>query len=284
MRTLTISLTITLLFLIQLLLIGCTPIQAPPPTAADTSGPAAPPAAGATMTNPKDGADYVYVPAGTFVMGSAAEDAVAYDDEKPQTEVTTDGFWIMRNEVTNAQYMRCVEDKACTELHTIQSQDPLFADYPVTSMTWQQASDYATWAGGRLPTEAEWEKACRGADGRLYPWGNQEPTPELAKDLANMMPDSNLEIKPVGSFPQGASPYGALDMAGNVWEWTSTAYQPYPYDSTDGREGATDAKQFTLRGGGVDDVADRVRCAARSSTEPATAAWIIGFRVVSSGS
>jgi formylglycine-generating enzyme required for sulfatase activity len=201
---------------------------------------------------PPDTPVYVYVPAGEFVMGSELDAS-----ESPTHTVTLDGYWIQRTEVTNAQYRRCVEAKGCEppDDGNVRYRDPQFAKQPVAGVTWYQAGDYAAWTGGRLPTEAEWEKACRGSDGRTYPWGNQGPT----GDLLNFSGTGLGTWSAVGSYPDGASPYGALDMAGNVWEWTSSLwgkdYQTpdfgYPYDPKDGREdpNAPDTVLRVLRGG-----------------------------------
>ena len=200
------------------------------------------PVAGAIRWNPTDGAAYVYVPAGPFSMGSAVEDAAAGNNEKPQATVTTDDYWIMRTEATNAQYNKCVEAGGCRKPPNDRWNDPVYADQPVTDVTWQQAREYAGWVGGRLPTEVEWEKACRGADGRIYPWGGSVPTANLA-NFDNNVGDTTV----VGRYsPQGDSPYGLVDMAGNVWEWTSSRYALYPYNPADGRE--DDSSDSSARG------------------------------------
>jgi len=213
---------------------------------------------------------YVYVPAGEFVMGAGTEDERIASQfnwnvsgEQPQHSVTLDGYWIMRTEVTNAQYGRCVDAGACEPPAdgNRRYSDAQFADQPITGVTWSQAQAYATWVGGRLPTEAQWEKACRGTDGRTYPWGNQNPTP----DLLNYSETGLGTSKGVGSYPRGASPYGALDMAGNVWEWTSSAYADYPYNPKDGREDPESSKGRVLRGGSFSGNAYSVRCAVRNS-------------------
>ena len=214
-------------------------------------------------------------------MGSGAGDSLASDDEKPQTTVNTDEFWIMRTEVTNAQYGRCVEAKACTAPEPKNSswRDPAYAEHPVTDVSWHQANAYAKWVKGRLPTEAEWEKACRGTDGRIYPWGYPTPT----ADLANFNRNVN-ETTPVGRYsPQGDSPYGLADMVGNVWEWTSSQYQPYPYNDADGRENLEGNASRMFRGGSWVNPAYNVRCADRGIFNPDDGGGNVGIRVVSTG-
>jgi formylglycine-generating enzyme required for sulfatase activity len=208
---------------------------------------------------PPDTPVYVYVPAGPFFMGNGANSA--FTDTVP-------AYWIQRTEVTNAQYGRCVEARESGESDgceppadgNIRYRNAQFAKQPVTGVTWYQARDYAAWAGGRLSTEAEWEKACRGSDGRTYPWGSQDPT----SDLLNYYETGLGTWSAVGSHPDGASPYGALDMAGNVWEWTSSRYAPYPYDPEDGREGP-EADTRVLRGGSFGGDAYFVRRAVRDN-------------------
>jgi formylglycine-generating enzyme required for sulfatase activity len=181
----------------------------------------------------------------------------------------------MRTEVTNAQYAKCVLADACSEPNNARWNDPAYAEHPVTVVTWFQANDYAKWVGGRLPTEAEWEKACGGTDGRIYPWGKETPTADLANFNQNVG-----DTKPVGSYPQGASPYGVLDMAGNVLEWTSSLFEPYPYDAADGRENSEAGGTRTLRGGSWDYGVSGVRCAYRNDDYPYYRSTYSGFRVV----
>jgi serine/threonine-protein kinase len=213
---------------------------------------------GSTRVSEIDGMEQVFVPAGDFLMGTndieakrSEEGGRAYP-EVPQHTVYLDSYWIDKYEVTNSQYALCLAAGVCTEPHRINSFsytdyfiDPTYANYPVVWLSWFQARDYCTWAGRRLPTEAEWEKAARGTDGRKYPWGNEELTGERAnfcdvnctRTIANpLWDDGYADTAPVGNYPAGISPYGALDMSGNVWEWTSTLPFPYPYDATDGRE------------------------------------------------
>ncbi len=165
--------------------------------------------------------DRVVVPAGPFVMGT---DTLGEPDERPQHTVTLPAFRIDRVEVSREQYARCVRAGRCGEAWA----RPGWTDrrQPVTSVNWLMAEAYCRWAHGRLPTEPEWEKAARGTDGRSYPWGNDPPTRARAVFGQRM----NLgQPEAVGTHPDGASPYGALDLAGNVWEWTATVYDPYAY-------------------------------------------------------
>jgi formylglycine-generating enzyme required for sulfatase activity len=237
--------------------------------------------AGATWTNPKDGAVYLWIPPGEFTMGSSDKDKLASNDEKPPHPVYVDGFWIMRTEVTNAQYKRCVEDGVCTEPNNPYWKDTQSAVHPVTDVSWHQATDYATWVEGRLPTEAEWEKACRGTDGRIYPWGNQEPLVQFL----NFGLSGKGHTMLVRSYQPGAN--GLYDMAGNVWEWTADWYDPTyytnsPLSNPKGPEEARGGR--TLRGGSwITSVVNDVRCAARLWDIPDFGDDSVGFRVVFSG-
>jgi len=166
--------------------------------------------------------DRVTVPAGEFVMGS---DTLGERDEHPEHRVNLPAFAIDRTEVTRGQYNRCVRAHVCEETWIPR---PTFHDpnQPVVAVSWFAARAFCQWAGGRLPTEEEWEKAARGTDGRIYPWGNDAPTPERAVFHQRM----NIgHPEPVGTHPAGDSPYGLHDMAGNVWEWTASVYDPFAY-------------------------------------------------------
>lgn len=185
----------------------------------------------ATRTSEKDGAEMVYVPEGVFLLGSEDGATNADGDEMPQITVSLAGFWIDKTEVTNKQYLQCVREGACNTNGQLILENPQYEMHPVMSVTIEEAQAYCAWAGRRLPTEFEWEKAARGTDGRIYPWGDEDPT--ASNNLANTYANETVEGKQadpfglyeVGSFPDGASPYGVLDMAGNVWEWTSSRYQ-----------------------------------------------------------
>jgi formylglycine-generating enzyme required for sulfatase activity len=240
--------------------------------------PVSPPAeasVGDTWTRPEDGMVMVYVPAGEFLMGSSDADVQADDDEKPQHTVYLDAYWIDQTEVTNAQYRKCVEAGTCRKPGCWDNENYNVPDQPVVCVSWDDAQAYAAWAGGRLPTEAEWEKAARGTDGRIYPWGNSAPGCNRANYAGCVGRPAT-----VGSYLTGASPYGALDTAGNVWEWTSSLYWPYPYRSDDGRE-APEAEGWRVLRGGAFFFGDLiVRCAYRGRSDPSSRIWYYGFRVV----
>ncbi len=242
----------------------------------------------ATRVSETDGMLQVFVPPGGFLMGSADSDPLAGGDEKPQTTVYLQAFWVDQTEVTNAMYAKCVQAGACQTpaagKSTTQNSrygNSQFDNYPVTNVSWDSASNYCNWAVRRLPTEAEWEKAARGTDGRIYPWGDQAPDASLLNyDIGN--------TTEVGHYPIGASPYGALDMAGNVWEWTSSLYRPYPYLANDGREDMRSRGRRVLRSGSFGSKLDSpgdVRSAYRNGggddSLPDSQSPSLGFRCVS---
>lgn len=215
----------------------------------------------------KDGMQMVHVPAGEFIMGSLESEG--WEDERPQHTVYLDSFLIDKTEVTTAQYDRCVQAGACslpdTKGYACTYGAPNKQDHPINCVDWSQAEAYCSWVGRRLPTEAEWEKAARGTDGRIYPWGNQMPSAALA----------NFDLKaedttPVGQYPSGASPYGALDMAGNVWEWVADWYddQYYAQSTNEDPVGPSSGTYRVVRGGSWDDAAPDIRVAYRSGYEP----------------
>lgn len=176
-------------------------------------------------TSPIDGMPQVYVPAGVLRMGGLDVYSIGRD-ESPAHTVSLDAFWVDQLEVTNAMYMLCVQAGDCTSPVDWASDrrfsyfnNEEFKDYPVVHVTWGQASLYCAWVERRLPTEAEWERAARGDDFRNYPWGDEPPN-EMYANFNRLVNDTSR----VGSYAPGASPFGALDMAGNVWEWVADLY------------------------------------------------------------
>jgi formylglycine-generating enzyme required for sulfatase activity len=187
-----------------------------------------------------DDAEMVEIPAGDFLMGSDAPDADP--DEQPLSRVFVARFHIDRHEATSGRYRRCVDRGVCSPPLGPAWRDPARADHPVVIVSWSQAATYCRWAGKRLPTEAEWEKAARGTDGRRYPWGDDF-------EAGRARAAGSAGTTAVGGHPAGASPYGVMDMAGNVWEWTASLYRPYPYVAGDGREDAAARGARVNRGG-----------------------------------
>jgi formylglycine-generating enzyme required for sulfatase activity len=236
---------------------------------------------------PCDAVELVDVAAGHVVIGRdpVAQGGPALPDEAPQGEVDVPAFALTRTPVTNAQYAAFVRATGHrTPLHWAGADPPPGSDAcPVTYVDHADATAFCAWAGGRLPTEAEWEKAARGPDGRLHPWGGSDPEDDELVTLRHkavfgrgVQDGAPAEV---GSCPEGASPYGLLDMAGNVWEWVSSAYAPYPYDAGDGREEPAAPGERALRGGSYASPAGHLRCAARSRSYPTRLAPHIGFRV-----
>ena len=185
--------------------------------------------AGEERTSPSDGMLQVYIPDGTFRMGGM--DADTGPDEQPPRSVTISGFWLDKVEVTNAMYMLCVQAGACepprlftSATHETYFNNADFAEYPVIMVRWRDANAYCTWAGRRLPYEAEWEYAARGTDFRTWPWGDEKPD----TGRANYNYSTRDTIR-VGSYPAGISPFGILDMGGNVWEWVADWYDANYY-------------------------------------------------------
>lgn len=236
------------------------------------------------------GMEMVDVPAGSFLMGSDEE-----DDEKPGHQVYVDQFYIARHSVTNAQYREYVAEM----VHPVPDHwkaGPLWrigtyprgkGDHPVVYVSWRDAVGYCRWLSAvthreiRLPTEAEWEKAARGTDGRRYPWGN-----EFDESRCHSRASMILDTAPVGRYsPQGDSPYGVADMAGNVSQWTNSLYRPYPYRADDGREevGMEEAWRV-VRGGSFESLRRQLRCAFRGRVISAHRHSARGFRCAMSPS
>jgi toxoflavin biosynthesis protein ToxD len=230
----------------------------------------------------------VRVPAGEFLMGShLAVDREAAKGELPQHRVTLAEFYIGKFPVTHAQYAAFVQS-AGVEAPSDWDREGMAqgrSDHPAVRVSWRDARAFCAWLGRatgrrfRLPTEAEWEKAARGPNGRTYPWGDRWPEAELC----------NYEMlvghtTPVGAYPGNASPYGALDLAGNVGEWTSSLYRPYPYRADDGREDPTAEGVRVVRGGAYDLTRWNARCACRLRYAPDRRGRHDGFRVAVSAS
>jgi formylglycine-generating enzyme required for sulfatase activity len=241
---------------------------------------------------------FVEVPAGPFIMGSdRAVDPLAFDIERwsqaaAQATVDVPTFYVGRYEVTTAQYAAFVRESG----YRVVDQAAVSGrpNFPVVSVSWTDALAYARWLeetlgawsgtpaslarllaeGWRvtLPTEAEWEKAARGADARIYPWGN-EPRAERASYQG---PGPTR----VGAFACPECPFGLSDMSGNVWEWTRSPYQPYPYDQTDDAQGLDSDALWVMRGGSFADGPQNVRAAVRGGADPGARRPFIGFRVV----
>jgi len=219
----------------------------------------------------KDGSVMVYIPAGEFNMGSNTGDP----DERPQLRVYLDAFYIDKTEVTDAQYRKCVEAGACdTPGKTTYYDNADYAQPPVVYVSWSDADAYCRWAGKRLPTEAEWEKAARGIGTRTYPWGEG-----IDCDHAQYN-ECGGQTVPVGSKLKGASPYGALDMAGNVWEWVADWYDSGYYRESPARNppGPGSGTLKVLRGGSWDHDQGFARCASRSGLVPSAKNSYVGFR------
>jgi formylglycine-generating enzyme required for sulfatase activity len=263
-----------------------------------TSKPPTRPQAGDAWVNPKDGTEMAYVPPGEFIMGTsdAQIDALVNERqenervglrdarkvEQPQRRVHLDGFWMDKMEATVEQYR-----EFCQATGRNMPQAPRWGwkeDHPMVNVSWDDAAAYASWADKRLPTEAEWEKAARGTDGRVFPWGNEWDMastrrcnhagghPEFGR-LSGEHDDGYPYTAPVGSFPHGASPYGCLDMAGNVWEWCNDWYGADYYKSAPSRgpEGPSSGIGRVLRGGCFHSGSQHVRCAHRQQ-------WLYGDR------
>jgi len=239
---------------------------------------------------PAHAQDMVSIPAGSFTMG--ADDGPA--DERPAHQVVLPAFAIDRLPVTNEQFAAFLNavgpantrgerlydiDDPDARVHRTSGKwlaDTGHEHHPAVEVSWAGARDYCAWRGKRLPTEAEWEMAARGTDGRRYPWGNALPDRTRAQFSARFN-----ETARVDAFPAGASPFGAQDMSGNAWEWVSSAYRPYPYDAKDGREDPAAGPVRGTRGGGHDSPAEEITTTQRGrnlSRNPASGHHNIGFR------
>jgi formylglycine-generating enzyme required for sulfatase activity len=247
------------------------------------------------LSAPVLGAQMVQIPAGPFTMGS--DDGP--EDERPSHKLTLPTFEIDLFPVTNAEFAeflnaqglhnprgekRYDDDDNDARIHRSERSeskaawqaDAGFEKHPVVEPSWAGARDYCAWLGKRLPTEAEWEKAARGTDARPYPWGTEPPTSKRARFASGYN-----QTAPVDAFPNGRSPYGIWDMAGNAWEWVSSAYRPYPYRADDGRENLEAGPVRGTRGGGHDSSATGITTTQRGkslSRAPQAGHHNIGFR------
>jgi WD40 repeat protein/formylglycine-generating enzyme required for sulfatase activity len=259
----------------------------------------------------------ILVPAGEFLMGSTDEDIdtlfelcstkihdckrESLEDQYPQRVVYIDTFYIDTFEVTNAEYAQCVHGGACAEPENKTSRsvpsyygNPEYDQYPVIRVSWLDALTYCEWAGKRLPAEAEWEKAARTTDARLYPWGNEVPGPSRLnycdtncwwQPFSDVGEDDGYkDTSPVGAFPMGASPYGAHDMSGNVWEWVADWYDADYYASgpLSNPKGPSGGSERVIRGGSYENTWHVTSATYRSRSAPHVRAEQLGFRCAAS--
>ncbi len=262
-----------------------------PPASGNARKPAAPaaasvqdeaePAAGSAQPSSAVPADMVRVAAGAFKRGSPA--GVGLEDERPQREINLATFDIDRTEVTAAAYKKCVAAGQCTApaCESDKSDNPeTRPNHPVVCVPWAHAKKYCEWAGKRLPTEAEWEKAARGTDGRRYPWGSDEPSCKLANYSGCSLSGKTKSTRAVGSLPGGASPYGALDMAGNVWEWVADWHHAeyYAICLADNPPGPHSGKYKVVRGGAYSYSDESLETHGRTYDKPTVTYEHVGFR------
>jgi eukaryotic-like serine/threonine-protein kinase len=222
------------------------------------------------------------VPAGNFTMGS---DDTGDVGSRPEQEVYVAAFYIDKFEVTNENYDACVFAVECrrpqqggSATRNTYFANPVYAKFPVLYVDWKMANAYCKWRGARLPTEAEWEKAARGTDARLYPWGDEEPDCSLANHVGCV-----ADTTPVNQHEAGQSPFGVYGLAGNVWEWTSSLFKSYPYNAQDGREDPDALGARIARGGSwhvFGGNGGNVRADTRLKLDPGYFGAYVGFRCV----
>jgi formylglycine-generating enzyme required for sulfatase activity len=267
------------------------------------------PGVGSTMISEKDGMVMVYVPSGKFQMGNTAEDAFEdcqkvfnncqldwFRSEEPPQIIYLDAFWIDQTEVTNEMFAAFLNakgnqgegnvnwldmshgDERIHKKGETWWADSLYGDHPVIEVSWYGAKAYCEWAGHRLPTEAEWEKAARGGlEGEAYPWGDEAPVCEKGAKNGAQTSRCVGQTVTVGSFGQNG--YGLYDMAGNAFEWVSSLNYPYPYSVSDGREDLSVNDSRVIRGGAwYDNEVNFVRSAYRWGGIPTGGSGTIGFR------
>lgn len=283
-----------------------TPTETPSPSPTPTEEPTVTPTAtSAIVALPSsiigvDGMEMLLVPAGEFIMGSTSEEidlAVSlcrqsgnscprssFTNELPQRVVYLSSYYIDALEITNNQYRACVDARVCAPPSDSGAPDARYrvsnyynqaqyGSYPVVRIRWEDAQTYCQWVGRRLPTEAEWEKAARGTDGRIFPWGNA-----FENRRANTEDGGGDQLRPVGSYPDGRSPYGVYDMAGNVWEYVADFYSDTYYYDAPSRDpqGPNTGSVHVLRGGSYSDFKEYARVTNRGT--PHTGSTRSGFR------
>jgi len=236
--------------------------------------------------------EWVPVSAGEFIMGAADTDAQATPDEKPQHKVTLDAFLIGKYEVTNAQYHAFVKatnhrlpENCCDPKYNLWNGSAMMdrvEELPVINVSWDDAVAFCKWNGGRLPTEAEWEKAARGTDGRLYPWGNEPPSGNRANysfDPVSMW-EGPASIAKKNQYQFGRSPYAIYEMAGNVWEWVQDWYDADYYKASPATnpKGPEKGEARIIRGASWRNTADMLRSSNRNKHAPTERRVYIGIR------
>ncbi len=226
-----------------------------------------------------DGMIQLLVPAGEFLMGKEGEP----DEDSPIHTVYLDSFWIDQTEISNVMYETCVNAGGCSLPVTSANHfygNWIYRDYPVVYVNWFQANEYCAWAGRRLPTEAEFEKAARGTGKNKYPWGNEAPNPRLANYAGSLIG----EPVSVYRYPLGASPYGALNMVGNVREWIADWYSITYYQETslNNPTGPETGIERSMRSGAYDADANEIFTTTRYKHEPQSAGASRGFRCAES--
>jgi formylglycine-generating enzyme required for sulfatase activity len=234
--------------------------------------------------------DWALVPAGEFEMG--AEGKPADPDEGPKHKVYLDAFFIGRYEVNNKQYQTFVRamshripENCCDSRYNLWRGDSVLdgvGDLPAINVSWDDAVSYCKWIGGRLPTEAEWEKTARGTDGRTYPWGNEPVSGNRANYSFESVSawDGPASLAKVSQYDFGRGPYGTYEMAGNVWEWVQDFYdeQYYKHSPAKNPQGPTDGDERVIRGGSWRNTAEMLRSANRNKHAPGERRVYIGFR------
>lgn len=236
--------------------------------------------------------EWKHVPAGEFLMGAADTDAQATPDEKPQHKVTLDAFLISKYETTNAQYNAFVKatgyrppENCCDPKYNLWDGAVMKAgveELPVINVNWDDAVAFCKWSGGRLPTEAEWEKAARGLVGQLYPWGNEAPSGNRANysfDPVSMW-DGPASLAKKDQYEFGRSPFGLYEMAGNVWEWTQDWYEADYYKTSPpaNPQGPEKGEERVIRGASWRNTADMLRSSNRNKHAPTERRVYIGIR------